>query len=146
MVKFIVCFPPPEPTLLLLPLLSRPSSSICLKKRWGPEMSLQYPRNHVESKHFPGAFSYSCPVCARVLESKKALENHTYRQGLRIRIRIESGFNRFSRSGSRRAKMIHKSREKLRNFMIWSAGCSFLRAETFFCNLDVLYGGLGKGK
>jgi hypothetical protein len=27
--------------------------------------------------------------------------------------------------------------------MIWSAGCSFLRAEGFFCNLDVVYGGLG---
>jgi hypothetical protein len=28
-----------------------------------------------------------------------------------------------------------------------SAGCSlFLRAEGFFCNLDVLYGGLGKEK
>jgi hypothetical protein len=27
-----------------------------------------------------------------------------------------------------------------------SAGCSLLRAEGFFCNLDVLYGGLGIGK
>jgi hypothetical protein len=26
-----------------------------------------------------------------------------------------------------------------------SAGCSLLRAEGFFCNLDVLYGGLGTG-
>jgi hypothetical protein len=30
--------------------------------------------------------------------------------------------------------------------MFRSAGCSLLKAEGFFCNLDVLYGGLGKGK
>ncbi len=30
--------------------------------------------------------------------------------------------------------------------MFWSAGCSVLRIEGFFCNLDVLYGGLGIGK
>ncbi len=30
--------------------------------------------------------------------------------------------------------------------MFRSAGCSLLRAEGFFCNLDFLYGGLGKGK
>jgi hypothetical protein len=51
-----------------------------------------------------------------------------------------------SGSGSRRAKITHKSRKYLRNFMFWSAGCSFLRPEGFFCNLDVLYGGLGMGK
>jgi hypothetical protein len=27
-----------------------------------------------------------------------------------------------------------------------SAGCSLLRAERFFCSLDVLYGGPGIGK
>ena len=50
--------------------------------------------------------------------------------------------------GSRRAKMTHKSRKKLRNFMFWSAGCSLLRAEGFFStrNLDVLYVGLETGK
>jgi hypothetical protein len=30
--------------------------------------------------------------------------------------------------------------------MVLSAGCSPLRAEGFFCNLHVLYGGLGIGK
>ncbi len=30
--------------------------------------------------------------------------------------------------------------------MLLSDGCSLLRAEGFFCNLDVLYGGLGIGK
>ncbi len=52
----------------------------------------------------------------------------------RIRIWIQEG------------KITQKSRKKLRNFMFWSAGCSLLRAEGFFCNLDILYGGLGIGK
>jgi hypothetical protein len=51
-----------------------------------------------------------------------------------------------SGSGSRRAKIIHIYRKKLRNFMFGkSAGCSLLRAEGFFCSLDILYGGLGMG-
>jgi hypothetical protein len=64
---------------------------------------------------------------------------HVFQPGLRI-----SGFNRVS--GSRRPKMAHKHSKKLRNFMVWSTGCSLLRAEGFFCNLDVLYGGLAIGK
>ncbi len=51
-----------------------------------------------------------------------------------------------SGSGSRRAKLTHKNRKKYRIFMFWSAGCSFLRAEDFFCSLGVLYGGLGISK
>jgi hypothetical protein len=31
-------------------------------------------------------------------------------------------------------------------FMFVSVGWPFLRTEGFFCNLDVLYGGLGIGK
>jgi hypothetical protein len=31
-------------------------------------------------------------------------------------------------------------------FMFWSVGWPLLRAEGFFCNLDVLYGCLGIGK
>ncbi len=30
--------------------------------------------------------------------------------------------------------------------MVWSVGWPLLRAEGFFCNLDILYGGLGIGK
>ncbi len=30
--------------------------------------------------------------------------------------------------------------------MLWSVGWPLLRAEGFFYNLDILYGGLGKGK
>jgi hypothetical protein len=51
-----------------------------------------------------------------------------------------------SGSGSRRAKMVHKIREKFKNFMFFSVGWPLLRAEGFFSNLDVLYGGLGIGK
>jgi hypothetical protein len=64
-------------------------------------------------------------------------------------IRIQSGQwirIRKSGSGSRRAKMTHKSRKKLKNFMFSSVGWPLLRAEGFFSNLDVLYGGLGIGK
>ncbi len=39
-----------------------------------------------------------------------------------------------------------KKTKKFRNFMFSSAGCSLLRAEGFFCNLDVLYRGLGISK
>jgi len=34
-------------------------------------------------------------------------------------------------------------RKKVWNFMLWSAWCWLLRAEGFFCSLDVLYGGPG---
>jgi hypothetical protein len=39
-----------------------------------------------------------------------------------------------SGSGSRRAKMTHKSRKKLKNFMFSSVGWPLLRAEGFFSN------------
>ncbi len=51
-----------------------------------------------------------------------------------------------SGSGSRRAKMTHKSRNFFLKFMFWSVGWPLLRAEGFFCNLDILFGGLGTGK
>ncbi len=47
-----------------------------------------------------------------------------------------------SESGSKRAKMTHTNRKKLRNFMFWSDWFSFLRAEGLSCSLDVLYGSL----
>ncbi len=79
-------------------------------------------------------------------ERNLSLTLRLYQPGLRIRIRIGSGFNRVSGSGSRRAKMTHKSRNFFLKFMFWSVGWPLLRAEGFFCNLDVLYGGLGIGK
>jgi hypothetical protein len=51
-----------------------------------------------------------------------------------------------SGSGSRRAKITHKSRKKSRIFMFLSTGCSLLRVEGFSCSLGVLYGGLGISK
>jgi hypothetical protein len=42
-----------------------------------------------------------------------------------------------SGSGSRRAKMTHKSRKNLRNFMFSSAGCSLLRAEGLYRGLGI---------
>ncbi len=61
-----------------------------------------------------------------------------------FRIRIWSGFNQVS--GSRSAKMTHKNRKKLGNFMFLSTECSLLRVEGFSCSLDVLYGGQGMSK
>ncbi len=59
-----------------------------------------------------------------------------------------SGFNRASGSGSgsRRAKMTHKSRIFFLKFMFWSVGWPLLWAAGFFCNLDILNGGLGIDK
>jgi hypothetical protein len=35
--------------------------------------------------------------------------------------------------------MTHKNREKIKKFHVWSAVCSLLRAEGFFCNFDALH-------
>jgi hypothetical protein len=51
-----------------------------------------------------------------------------------------------SGSGSRRAKMTHKKRKKVRNFIFSIAGCFLLRFEGFFCSIGVLYRGLGISK
>jgi hypothetical protein len=42
--------------------------------------------------------------------------------------------------------MTHKRKFFYLKFMFGSVGWPLLRAEDFFCNLDVLYGGLGIGK
>ena len=68
-----------------------------------------------------GAVSVSDPDWIRILS------------GQWIRIRIQEGKND------------PQNYIKLRNVMFWSSGRS-LRAEGFFCSLDVLSGGLGIGK
>ncbi len=70
----------------------------------------------------------------------------------RIRIRIGSGFNQFNGSGFtiririQKGKNDHKNKKKFWNFMFWSGGCSLLKAESFSCSFDVLYGGKGISK
>jgi hypothetical protein len=51
-----------------------------------------------------------------------------------------------SESGSGRANMTHKRRKFFRHLMFRNAGCFFWISEGFFSNLDVLYGGLRRGK
>ncbi len=75
-----------------------------------------------------------------------------------IRIRIGSGLdldsigpvdpdpNSESGSESRRAKMTHKRRNFFVKVHVLKCYKPLLRAEGFFCNLDILYGGLGIGK
>ena len=36
-------------------------------------------RNHLESRHFQGYFSYSCDICGKVLGTNNALEAHRKR-------------------------------------------------------------------
>jgi len=36
-------------------------------------------RNHIESKHFPMAFTYTCQYCGKQCSTRKALENHVYK-------------------------------------------------------------------
>jgi hypothetical protein len=59
---------------------------------------------------------------------------------------VDSDPNSESGSGSRRVKMTRKSRILFLKFKFWSVGWPLLRAEGFFCYLDVLCGGLGIGK
>ncbi len=60
---------------------------------------------------------------------------------------VDLGLDLDSGSGSRRAKMTHKNRKKLRKLIFWSAGYgSLLRAEGISCSLDIRYGGLGISK
>jgi hypothetical protein len=50
-----------------------------------------------------------------------------------LRIRIKEG------------KCDPQKKKKIKKFPVSGVGCSLLKAEGFFCNLDVLYGGLGIG-
>ncbi len=91
-------------------------------------------------------------IFCRNLREERAVKTR-FLAGRQIWIRIGSGFNGISGSGSGSVFGIRirikegkndpqKVGKKSRNLMFWSAGCSLLRAEGFFCNLDVLYGGL----
>ncbi len=58
-----------------------------------------------------------------------------------------SEFYQVSVSGSRRAKMTHKNRKKLRKFMFLKCWMFFFKGSRILsCSLDVLYGDLGISK
>ncbi len=68
-----------------------------------------------------------------------------------LRIRIQSGSNPDPdwiriQSGQWIGQKWPSKVDFFLKFMFWSVGWPLLRAEDFFCNLDVLYGGLGIGK
>ncbi|XP_023339280.1 protein tramtrack, beta isoform isoform X7 [Eurytemora carolleeae] len=43
-------------------------------------------RNHVESKHFPGRFTYTCPVCSQSFDTKTKLNNHKKKHKMEDRL------------------------------------------------------------
>ena len=47
--------------------------------------------NHIESKHFPSTFSYSCPNCHRIVATRKALQRHLQKCGV-LSIGVEKSF------------------------------------------------------
>ncbi len=96
-----------------------------------PERDVTSRSTHTSVSFFPGCGSGSVSGSGLDPDSIGSVDPDPY---------SESG------SGSRRAKMTHKSRNFFEKFMFWSVGWPLLRAEGFFCNLDFLYGGLGIGK
>ena len=50
-----------------------PGCGICLAFSHSAKSNV---RNHIESRHFPNTFTYACPRCAKILASKKSLQNH----------------------------------------------------------------------
>ncbi len=81
----------------------------------------------------PTMLAISFKILFTIRYSRKSIQPYN-RQTNPNWIRIQSG--RWIRI--KEGKMTHKSRRKLRNFMFLSAGCSLLRAKSFFCNLDAL--------
>ena len=50
-----------------------PSCSVCMKFS---NKSLGNARNHIESRHYPNTFSYTCTQCPAVLGTFNALNMH----------------------------------------------------------------------
>ncbi len=103
--------------------------------------------------------SLSSSVLADILGDKNSNISHGLKRtteslrgfsqcfGSGIRIRIQSGqWIRIRNLDPREQKWPTKIGFFFTNFIFWSAGCSLLRAEGFFCSLDGLYGGLGIGE
>jgi len=53
-----------------------PTCGVCFMFSHRSKSNVQ---NHIESKHFPNSFSYSCHKCSRNVSTKKALEIHVNR-------------------------------------------------------------------
>jgi len=56
--------------------LKGPTCGICFRFSHRSKSNVQ---NHIESKHFPNSFIYSCPRCFKNVSTKKALEIHINR-------------------------------------------------------------------
>jgi len=56
--------------------LKGPTCGICFSFSHRSKSNVQ---NHIESKHFPNSFTYSCPKCFKNVSTKKALEIHNNR-------------------------------------------------------------------
>ncbi len=93
---------------------------------------------HADLQHLIAAHQQSHLPRRRVLQNLDA--------GLWIRIR--SGFNRVSGSGSRsrRAKMTHKSSKKITKFSCFEVLVLFRELKASFVTWTSIYGGLGIGK
>ncbi len=104
-------------------------------------------RYGTNTSHLTGCSAYNTVVPPFVLYRYTLFYWNLYNSYvIQMNYLLRSGFYQVSGNGSRRAKITHKNRKKLRNFMFWSTGCSPLWAEGFSCSLDVLYGGLGISK
>jgi len=56
--------------------LKGPTCGVCFSFSHRSKSNVQ---NHIESKHFPNSFTYSCPKCYKNVSTKKALEIHNNR-------------------------------------------------------------------
>ena len=56
--------------------LKGPTCGICFSFSHRSKSNVQ---NHIESKHFPNSFTYTCPKCFKNVSTKKALEIHNNR-------------------------------------------------------------------
>jgi len=45
-------------------------------------------RNHVESKHYPNTFKYSCDKCDKICNTKKALEVHNSEKHRQLKLNL----------------------------------------------------------
>ena len=54
-------------------LMGQFTCSICMRFRHQARANV---KNHVESKHFPNSFTYTCDLCGNITHTKQAHQNH----------------------------------------------------------------------